>query len=194
MSGSAREPRSPLCGDRAADPVRLRDESGRRRSLHRPVQPRVAARRALCPERGGAVPALHDRTPLRPVREVRANLDVVPGGHIVGDPVQHMPMRTMTEGLSMVTSPVRALQRLAGWYERIIFDSAPKSDGLKQLAHNKWARTTGTRPRSTRRQLTGPRGAARTARTRKPGSGDRRGLTRAAAGRRGAECAYRRTP
>ncbi|MDQ8707525.1 ParA family protein [Streptomyces sp. LHD-70] len=82
----------------------------------------------------GLYRALHDRTPLLPVREVRPNLDVVPGGEVVGELVQLMTMRMMSEGISVVTSLARALQPIAVWYDEIVFDSAPENDGLEQLA------------------------------------------------------------
>ncbi|MGW0647302.1 ParA family protein [Streptomyces umbrinus] len=82
----------------------------------------------------GLYRSLHDRTPLLPVREVRPNLDVVPGGEAVGELTQLLMLRMMQEGFAVAGSLARALAPIAGWYDQIVIDSAPENDGLEQLA------------------------------------------------------------
>ncbi|MFD7667757.1 ParA family protein [Streptomyces sp. NPDC059788] len=81
----------------------------------------------------GLYRALHDRTPLQPIREVRPNLDVVPGGPMVGEVSQLLMLRMMQEGPGVVLSLARALAPIAALYDRVVFDSAPESDSLEQL-------------------------------------------------------------
>ena len=82
----------------------------------------------------GLYRSLHGRSPLLPVREVRPNLDVVPGGEAVGEVVQLLMHRMMSEGPGVVLSLARCLQPIAPWYDDIILDSAPENDSLEQLA------------------------------------------------------------
>ncbi|MFE4922356.1 ParA family protein [Streptomyces sp. NPDC056661] len=82
----------------------------------------------------GLYRAVYDRTPLLPVREVRPNLDVVPGGETVGELIQLLMHRMMTEGTGVALSLARSLAPIAGWYDQIVIDSAPENDSLEQLA------------------------------------------------------------
>ncbi|MCX5355575.1 ParA family protein [Streptomyces mirabilis] len=82
----------------------------------------------------GLYRAIAERAPLVPVREVRPNLDVVPGGEAVGELIPLLMHRMMTEGATVVLSLARALAPLAPWYDQIVFDSAPENDSLEQLA------------------------------------------------------------
>jgi chromosome partitioning protein len=83
----------------------------------------------------GLYRAIQDRTPLMPIREVRPNLDVVPGGEAVGDLIPLLMTRLMSpEGVGVVLSLARALAPLASWYDQIVIDSAPENDSLEQLA------------------------------------------------------------
>ncbi|MGW7671563.1 ParA family protein [Streptomyces sp. NPDC054775] len=82
----------------------------------------------------GLYRAIADRAPLMPVREVRPNLDVVPGGSAVGELIPLLMHRMMTEGSTVVLSLARALAPLVPWYDQIVFDSAPENDSLEQLA------------------------------------------------------------
>jgi chromosome partitioning protein len=82
----------------------------------------------------GLLRAIQDRTPLLPVREVRPNLDVVPGGEAVGELLTLLTARMPYEGVQVVGSLARALAPIADWYERIVLDSAPEQDALEQLA------------------------------------------------------------
>ncbi|WP_351233292.1 AAA family ATPase [Streptomyces sp. NPDC002133] len=82
----------------------------------------------------GLYRAIHDRTPLLPIREVRPNLDVVPGGEAVGELATLLTARMPVEGVHVVTSLARALEPIAPWYDQIVFDSAPELDSLEQLA------------------------------------------------------------
>ncbi|MCX5388387.1 ParA family protein [Streptomyces sp. NBC_00083] len=81
----------------------------------------------------GLYSAIHDRTPLRPIREVRPNLDVMPGGPKVGEIDGLLMLRTLQEGAGVVMSLAQALAPIAALYDRIIFDSAPEKDSLEQL-------------------------------------------------------------
>ncbi|WP_158694556.1 ParA family protein [Streptomyces canus] len=82
----------------------------------------------------GLFRAIQERTPLVPVREVRPNLDVVPGGEAVGELLALLTARLPVEGIGVVSSLARALAPLAAWYDQIVFDSAPEQDSLEQLA------------------------------------------------------------
>ncbi|RII07949.1 Chromosome partitioning protein ParA [Streptomyces sp. YIM 130001] len=82
----------------------------------------------------GLYRSISERLPLAPIREVRPNLDVVPGGEAVGELVPLLMHRIMTEGTSVVLSLAHALAPLAPWYDRIVIDSAPENDSLEQLA------------------------------------------------------------
>jgi cellulose biosynthesis protein BcsQ len=82
----------------------------------------------------GLYRSIHDRTPLLAVREVRPNLDVVPGGEAVGDLLTLLTARMPVEGAHVVSSLARALAPLAPWYDQIVLDSAPEQDSLEQLA------------------------------------------------------------
>ncbi|EPH41480.1 ParA family protein [Streptomyces aurantiacus] len=82
----------------------------------------------------GLFRAIHDRAPLLPVREVRPNLDVVPGGEAVGEILTLLTARMPVEGIYVVSSLARSLAPIAPWYEHIVFDSAPEQDSLEQLA------------------------------------------------------------
>jgi chromosome partitioning protein len=82
----------------------------------------------------GLLRAVQDRTPLLPVREVRPNLDVVPGGEAVGELLTLLTARMPVEGVYVVASLARALAPIAPWYDRIVIDSAPEQDALEQLA------------------------------------------------------------
>ncbi|MFD0269637.1 ParA family protein [Streptomyces sp. NPDC127106] len=83
----------------------------------------------------GLYRAIHERSPLRPVQDVRPNLDVVPGGEAVGELIPLLMARLMgPEGVGVVLSLARAIQPIAPFYDRIIFDSAPENDSLEQLA------------------------------------------------------------
>ncbi|MGW2082777.1 ParA family protein [Streptomyces sp. NPDC001939] len=82
----------------------------------------------------GLYRAIAERVPLTPIREVRPNLDVLPGGEIVGELVPLLMHRMMTEGSTVVMSLARALAPLAPWYDEIVLDSAPENDSLEQLA------------------------------------------------------------
>ncbi|MEU5108222.1 ParA family protein [Streptomyces sp. NPDC021354] len=82
----------------------------------------------------GLYRSISERSPLMPIREVRPNLDVVPGGVAVGELVQLLMHRMMTEGVGVVLSLARSLAPLAPWYDQIVFDSAPENDSLEQLA------------------------------------------------------------
>ena len=82
----------------------------------------------------GIYQSIYGRTPLKPVREVRPNLDVVPGGEAVGELTQLLMYRSMTEGTSVTLSLARSLAPIARWYDRIVLDSAPENDPLEQLA------------------------------------------------------------
>ncbi|MFD8938573.1 ParA family protein [Streptomyces sp. NPDC059578] len=81
----------------------------------------------------GLYRAIHDRTPLQPIREVRPNLDVVPGGPRVGEISQILMLRMLQEGPGVVMSLARSLAPIASFYDRVIFDSAPEDDALEQL-------------------------------------------------------------
>lgn len=82
----------------------------------------------------GLYRSIHNRTPLVPVREVRPNLDVVPGGTAVGRINQLLMLRMMEEGVGVALALAHALAPIADRYGRIIFDSAPENDPLEQLA------------------------------------------------------------
>ncbi|MBL1086755.1 ParA family protein [Streptomyces actinomycinicus] len=82
----------------------------------------------------GLYRAIHDRTALLPVREVRPNLDVVPGGPAVGELLTLLTARMPIEGIHVVASLHRAIAPIAPWYDRIVIDSAPEQDPLEQLA------------------------------------------------------------
>jgi cellulose biosynthesis protein BcsQ len=83
----------------------------------------------------GLYRSILERRPLLPVREVRPNLDVVPGGAAIGELIPLLMTRLMgPEGVSVVLSLARALQPIAPWYEQIVIDSAPENDSLEQLA------------------------------------------------------------
>jgi len=82
----------------------------------------------------GLYRAIHDRRPLMPIREVRPNLDVVPGGTAVGEVITLLTMRIMEEGPAVAQSLARALAPIAHRYGRIVFDSSPENDALEQLA------------------------------------------------------------
>ncbi len=82
----------------------------------------------------GLFRAIHDRTPLLPVREVRPNLDVVPGGPAVGELLTLLTARMPVEGIQVVASLSRAIAPIAPWYDQIVIDSAPEQDPLEQLA------------------------------------------------------------
>ncbi|MEU3343136.1 ParA family protein [Streptomyces sp. NPDC006668] len=82
----------------------------------------------------GLYRSIQERTPLVPVREVRPNLDVVPGGEAVGELLTLLTARMPVEGIHVVSSLARALAPLAPWYDQIVFDSAPEQDSLEQLA------------------------------------------------------------
>ncbi|MFE2625856.1 ParA family protein [Streptomyces caelestis] len=81
----------------------------------------------------GLYDAIHDRTPLRPIREVRPNLDVMPGGEMVGEIDGLLMLRTLKEGAGVVLSLAQALAPIAPLYDRVVFDSAPEKDSLEQL-------------------------------------------------------------
>lgn len=81
----------------------------------------------------GLYRAIHDRTPLQPIREVRPNLDVLPGGPRVADVSNLLMMRMMQEGPAVVPSLAQALAPIAALYDRVVFDSAPEHDALEQL-------------------------------------------------------------
>ncbi|WP_210594166.1 ParA family protein [Streptomyces sp. GESEQ-35] len=82
----------------------------------------------------GLYRSIYDRTPLVPVKEVRPNLDVVPGGEAVGELLTLLTARMTVEGIHVVSSLARALAPLAPWYDQVVFDSAPEQDSLEQLA------------------------------------------------------------
>lgn len=82
----------------------------------------------------GLLRAIQERSPLVPVREVRPNLDVVPGGEAVGELLTLLTARMPSEGVHVVASLARALAPIAPWYDRIVIDSAPEQDALEQLA------------------------------------------------------------
>lgn len=82
----------------------------------------------------GLLRAVQDRTALLPIREVRPNLDVVPGGEAVGELLTLLTSRMPVEGAFVVASLARALAPIAPWYDRIVVDSAPEQDALEQLA------------------------------------------------------------
>ncbi|AJF70374.1 ParA family protein [Streptomyces vietnamensis] len=83
----------------------------------------------------GLYRAISERIPLVPVRDVRPNLDVVPGGEAVGELVPLLMARLMgAEGPGVALSLARALQPIAPFYDRIVLDSAPENDSLEQLA------------------------------------------------------------
>ncbi|MEU9412223.1 ParA family protein [Streptomyces sp. NPDC048281] len=82
----------------------------------------------------GLLRAVRDRTPLLPVREVRPNLDVVPGGEAVGELLTLLTARMPIEGVHVVASLARALAPIAPWYDDIVIDSAPEQDALEQIA------------------------------------------------------------
>ena len=82
----------------------------------------------------GLFESIVNRTPLRPVREVRPNLDVVPGGQMVGEITNILLTRMVTEGAGVALSLARSLAPIAHWYDEIVFDSAPENDSLEQLA------------------------------------------------------------
>ncbi|MGA4844561.1 ParA family protein [Streptomyces sp. G45] len=88
----------------------------------------------------GLYRSVHDRVPLLPVREVRPNLDVVPGGEAVGELLTLLTARMAVEGVQVVQSLARALAPIARWYDQIVFDSAPEQDSLEQLtlAATRW--------------------------------------------------------
>ncbi|MFC9916016.1 ParA family protein [Streptomyces sp. NPDC127197] len=82
----------------------------------------------------GLLRAVQERIPLLPVREVRPNLDVVPGGEAVGELLTLLTARIPVEGVSVVASLAGAIAPIAPWYDRIVLDSAPEQDALEQLA------------------------------------------------------------
>lgn len=82
----------------------------------------------------GLYRSIHGRSPLVPVREVRPNLDVVPGGEAVGEVQQLLMYRMMTDGAGVALSLARSLAPIARWYQHIVIDSAPENDSLEQLA------------------------------------------------------------
>lgn len=81
----------------------------------------------------GLYRAIHDRIPLQPIREVRPNLDVLPGGPKVAELANLLLLRMMQEGPAVVLSLARVLAPIAPLYDRIVFDSAPENDALEQL-------------------------------------------------------------
>ncbi|MEU3350004.1 ParA family protein, partial [Streptomyces sp. NPDC006700] len=81
----------------------------------------------------GLYRAIHDRVPLQPIREVRPNLDVLPGGPRVADIANVLMLRLMQEGPGVVLSLAYSLAPIAPLYDRVIFDSAPENDSLEQL-------------------------------------------------------------
>ncbi|MEW2471071.1 AAA family ATPase [Streptomyces sp. NPDC046994] len=82
----------------------------------------------------GLYRSIHDRTPLLPVREVRPNLDVIPGGEAVGELLTLLTARMPVEGAQVVSALSRALAPIAPWYDQVVIDSAPEQDSLEQLA------------------------------------------------------------
>ncbi|MCZ4098040.1 ParA family protein [Streptomyces sp. H39-C1] len=82
----------------------------------------------------GLYRAIYERSPLLPIREVRPNLDVVPGGKAVGEIIQLLMHRMMTDGMGVTLSLARSLAPIASWYDQIVIDSAPENDSLEQLA------------------------------------------------------------
>ncbi|WP_331740067.1 AAA family ATPase (plasmid) [Streptomyces albidoflavus] len=81
----------------------------------------------------GLYKAIHDRVPLQPIREVRPNLDVLPGGPRVAEVRDLLLMRALKEGPGVALSLARSLAPIAPLYDRVLFDSAPEDDTLEQL-------------------------------------------------------------
>jgi chromosome partitioning protein len=74
--------------------------------------------------------------PLNPVRHVRPNLDVVPGGQFVRriGPVLSAEMATQDDAKRVLLSLADCIQRIAGHYHLIIIDSPPENPLLLQIA------------------------------------------------------------
>ncbi|MEV7123741.1 ParA family protein [Kitasatospora griseola] len=81
----------------------------------------------------GLFRAIERNEPLRPIRGVRPNLDVVPGGQAVGRVQQILATRLMHEGLSVYQALARSLSLIAHRYGRVVIDGAPEDDTLEQL-------------------------------------------------------------
>lgn len=71
---------------------------------------------------------------LTPVKNIRPNLDVVPGGPLVREIAPLMYRRFESEGNSAVLALARALAPIAGDYDLIILDSPPENPPLLRLA------------------------------------------------------------
>lgn len=82
----------------------------------------------------GLYRSILEHRPLRPIREVRPNLDVVPGGTALGDLLVLLTARMPGEGIHVASSLARCLAPIAPRYDRIVLDSAPEQDSLEQLA------------------------------------------------------------
>ncbi|MEV4559069.1 ParA family protein [Kitasatospora sp. NPDC049285] len=82
----------------------------------------------------GLYRAIHDKAPLRPIRNVRPNLDVVPGGEAVGRIQSLLTMRQMQEGIGVMQSLAYSLSLVGHRYGAVYLDSAPENDILEQLA------------------------------------------------------------
>lgn len=74
--------------------------------------------------------------PLTPVRDVRPNLDVVPGGQFVRriNAALSAEMGTKEDAKRVLLSLAEALQAIAGRYQLIIIDSPPENPLLLQIA------------------------------------------------------------
>jgi chromosome partitioning protein len=74
--------------------------------------------------------------PLQPLRNVRPNLDVVPGGHYVRKigPVVSAEMTTQDEARRVLLSLADAIQKVASQYQLIIIDSPPENPLLLHIA------------------------------------------------------------
>jgi cellulose biosynthesis protein BcsQ len=73
-------------------------------------------------------------TPLVPLREVRPNLDVVPGGELVEDMAGALYARGSRRGQSVVGAVNDALARIADDYDLVFIDCPPGNRPLQQMA------------------------------------------------------------
>lgn len=80
--------------------------------------------------------ALTAGAPLTPVRDVRPNLDVVPGGQFVRriNAALSAEMGNKRDAKRVLLSLADAIQGVAGWYQVIIIDSPPENPLLLQIA------------------------------------------------------------
>ncbi|MET8807889.1 ParA family protein [Streptomyces sp. NPDC004546] len=83
----------------------------------------------------GLLTAFTLQQPLKPVRDIRPNLDIVPGGKLLRrvPGVIGAPTRA-TERVEAVLSLARILQPIAGEYDLVLIDAPPENEHMMQLA------------------------------------------------------------